>query len=61
VLTISPIIVSNSRVMLSTRRPRAILASASRAAVSSAAFLAISACLNTCSVSAMAPISVFSP
>ena len=60
-LTISPIICSNSRVMLSTRRPRSILASASFAAASSAAFLAISASLNTCSASAIRPISVFSP
>ena len=45
VLTISPIIASNSRVILSTRRPRSILASASRAAASSAAFFAISASL----------------
>src|SRR5882757_1620959 len=61
VSTTSPIKASKSRVILSTRRPRSILASASRAAASSAAFLAISACLNTCSVSAMTPISVFSP
>ena len=61
VSTISPIMASKSRVMPSTRRPRSILASASRAAASSAAFLAISASLNTCKASAMAPISVFSP
>ena len=61
VSTISPIIASKSRVMPSTRRPRSILASASTAAASSAAFLAISASLNTCRVSAIAPISVFSP
>ena len=61
VSTIWPIMASKSRVMLSTRRPRSILASASRAAASSAAFLAISASLNTCNASAMTPISVFSP
>ena len=61
VSTISPIMASKSRVMLSTRRPRSILASASRAAASSAAFLATSASLNTCKASAMAPISVCSP
>jgi hypothetical protein len=59
--TSSPISFSKSRVMASTRWPRAILASASAAAASSAAFLAIRASLNTCRVSAMAPISVFSP
>ena len=59
--TISPTIASNSRVMPSTRWPRWIFASASAAAASSAAFLAISASLNTCRVSAIWPISVFSP
>ena len=61
VWTISPITASKLRVMPSTRRPRSILASASAAAASSAAFLAINASLKICSVSAIAPISVFSP
>ncbi len=61
VATIPPIIDSKSRVIPSTRRPRSIFASASSVAASSAAFFAISACLNTCRVSAIAPISVFSP
>src|ERR1700681_3475138 len=48
--TSSPISDSNSRVILSTRWPRSILASASSVAASSETFLAISACLNTCKV-----------
>jgi hypothetical protein len=59
--TSSPIGVSNSRVMLSTRWPRRILTSASIVAASSEAFLATSASLNTCNVFAMEPISVVSP
>ena len=59
--TNSPISDSNSRVMPSTRWPRWILASASSAAASSEAFLAINASLKTCKAFAMSPISVFSP
>jgi hypothetical protein len=55
--TISPIIASKSLVIWSTRWPRRIFASASTAAASSAAFLAIRASLKTCSEPAMAPIS----
>ena len=59
--TISPIRASKSRVMALTRSPRRIFSSASIAAASSAAFLAISASLKTCKLFAMSPISVISP